>query len=478
MKTRTKHAEKMPHRVLASASMDGTVQSWSLDGHITNLLHQWNEHAGEVFALACSPDGTSIASAGKDTTVCVWHALSGELAFRYGGHCEAVYALSWSLDGKLLASGGRDRTVQVWDVSTGEQLLCYRGHTHSVTSLAWSPDGRRIASCGGDSGWQVWDASSGARHLIGSPHPCPGTIYALAWSPRGDTLALAGRGIALVSLGVEFGERAQALRLLDDETQGREDSYALACSPDGTRLASGGFSGRVRIWQVSTGRPVRSLWGQQGYIRALSWSPDGKLLASGGWDGTVQVWDVSSGRKLASYEGHFRPVSAVIWLPLMPQDAVSLALLAEDSGAVGGNGAPPDQDRASGMAPAVFPPLYTRISPLPTPSVLPASDGVPEQEERCPPRKKPAIPGTGATPAATGAVESVVPKEVLRPLTAGNHLWELPAWPASILFALSPSGLLLLLLLLTLTSFGTGIVLFLVSSLVHTPLFFLQLLFD
>ena len=464
-------------RLLASASMDGTVQVWSLHERASTLLYQWNEHEGEVFALACSPDGTAIASAGKDTTVDVWQAFSGKRAFRYRGHSEAVYALSWSPDGTRLASGSRDRTVQVWDARTGKQLLCYRGHTHSVTSVSWSPDDRRIASCGGDSGWQVWDASSGARHLIGS-HPCPGTIYAVAWSPRGDTLALAGRGIALVSLEVEFGERAQAPRLLDDETQGREDSYALAWSPDGTRLASGGFSGRVRIWQVSTGRPVRSLWGQQGYIRALSWSPDGKLLASGGWDGTVQVWDVSSGRKLASYEGHFRPVSAVIWLPLMPQDAVSLALLAEDSGAVGGNGAPPDQDRASGMAPAVFPPLYTRISPLPTPSVLPASDGVPEQEERCPPRKKPAIPGTGATPAATGAVESVAPKEVLPLLTAQNHLRAFPTWSVSILFALSPSGLLLLLLLLTLTSFGTGIVLFLVSSLVHSPLFFLHLLFD
>jgi hypothetical protein len=479
MQETTTHSREMPKRLLASASMDGTVQIWSLHGQATSLLSQWDEHSGEVFALACSPDGAFIASSGKDTTVRIWHILSGDLACTYRGHREAVYTLAWSPDGKLLASGSRDRTVQVWDAYTGEQLLSYRGHTHTVTSVAWSPDGRRIASSESDGTWQIWDAASGARYPISS-HPGLGTIYALAWSPDGTMLALAGRGIAVMSRGAEMEEGAQSLRLPDEEIRGTEDIYTLAWSPDGTQLAGGGFRGQVRIWEARTGRCLRSYGGQQGYVRALAWSPDGKLLASGYWDGTVQVWDASIGRKLASYQGHSQPVSAVVWSPLIPQDDVLAALSGEHTGAAGRNGARPVQ-QPRGADRSVFPPLYTRISHTPTAFALgsaPSVRDVVSDQGLHPARKSRAMPATSVSSAMTDPAEAIAPKEAVSPLTAQNHPWTPPAWPASILLALSPQGLLLLLLLLTLASFGTGMFLLLLSPLLRVPPFFLHLLLD
>jgi hypothetical protein len=479
MQETTTHPGEMPKRLLASASMDGTVQIWSLHGQTTSLLSQWDEHRGEVFALACSPDGIFIASSGKDTTVRIWHTLSGELACTYTGHSEAVYTLAWSPDGKLLASGGRDRTVQIWDAHTGEQLLSYRGHTHAVTSVAWSPDGRRIVSGGSGGTWQIWDAASGARRPISS-HPSLGAIYALAWSPDGTMLALAGWGITVMSRGAEMEKEAPSLRLLDEEIWGTEDIYALAWSPDGTRLAGGGFRGQVRIWEARTGRCLRSYWGQQEYVRALAWSPDGKLLASGGWDGTVQVWDASTGRKLASYEGHKRPISAVVWLPLMPQDDVLVALSGEHAGAAARNGARPVQ-QPRGADRSVFPPLYARISHTPPASASgiapPVRKGVPDREQRRPGERH-ATTAASVSGAVTGSAEDGAPKEGVLPVPVQNDIWTPPAWPASILFALSPPGLLLLLLLLALASFGTGMFLLLLSPLLHIPPFFLHLLLD
>lgn len=73
---------------------------------------------------------------------------------------------------------------------------------------------------------------------------------------------------------------------------------AIAISPDGQLLASGGASTVVAIWDVQTGLLARELTGHSKTIRALSFDPDGTLLASGSNDGLVKIWDVASGRLL------------------------------------------------------------------------------------------------------------------------------------------------------------------------------------
>jgi WD40 repeat protein/uncharacterized caspase-like protein len=119
----------------------------------------------------------------------------------------------------------------------------------------------------------------------------------------------------LAVLGVCFGS-AQAQRLEIFPQLGHAGAVnSIAFSPDGHILASGSQDNTIKLWDVASGRELRTLSGHTNWVRSVAFSPDGRILASASKDTTIKLWDVASGRELRTLTGHAAEVSSIAFSP-------------------------------------------------------------------------------------------------------------------------------------------------------------------
>jgi len=142
---------------------------------------------------------------------------------------------------------------------------------------------------------------------INERHGC--TVHSVAFSPDGKTIASAHNDSTIHLWDVKTG------RLIRSFTGHTGHVPVIVFSPDGKTLAGGSPDQTVKLWDVSSGRFLRAFKGHSDSIYSLAFSPNGKTIASGSNDRTVKLWDVSSGRSIHTFEGHSSYVHSVAFSP-------------------------------------------------------------------------------------------------------------------------------------------------------------------
>jgi serine/threonine protein kinase len=264
-------------------------------------------HSNTVKSVSFSPDGSRIVSGSWDTTVRVWGAETGQLAFTLKGHSDSVNSVAFSPDGKRIASGSDDTTVKVWDAETGQEMLSLKGHSESVNSVAFSLDGSRIVSGSDDMTLKVWDAETGQETLTLQGHSK--SVHGVAFSPDGSRIVSGSFDNTVKVWDTQTGQLALTLE---------GHSYpvsSVSFSPDGKQIVSGSYDNMLKVWNAETGKETLTFGGHADNVMSGSFSPDGKRIASGSWDNMVKIWDAETGQEILRLKGHSGSVDGVAFSP-------------------------------------------------------------------------------------------------------------------------------------------------------------------
>jgi RNA polymerase sigma factor (sigma-70 family) len=236
-------------------------------------------------ALEFSAAGAVMTCCNRDSIVRIWDTATGKVRARFKALSTKIDCIALSPDGKRLALTGRaDYAIHVWDVAAGRELHSFIGHRGGPLSVAFLKGGKEITTASRDgacstpmSAWadwslRRWDAATGAELAVTNPD-LKGEVCHTSFSADGRRLATVSYDGTLRLWDVESGKTLRSWKMptvestmnWNDGRGGkkvikvfRPKTNELAFTPDGKTLLATETS-RIHRWEVATARELPTL---------------------------------------------------------------------------------------------------------------------------------------------------------------------------------------------------------------------------
>jgi len=279
-------------RYCVIASDSGRMSLWDIRAGLQ--AHAFKPYRN-YFSALFSPKG-QIMTAGDDN-VSLWEAGKDKPLAAVNLENISMFdrALAFSTDGRYALAGAKGRITlfDAEDMREARTITFALGVPNSISSLAVSPDSGSVAA-GYSMKVNLWELETG-RHTATLQ---PGAfVYSVDYAPGGRQIASGaqqyGGADTIMIWDVRTGRHLKSFRNY------KRSVYNVKFSPDGRTLLTGGDE--LLLWDVAQGAVRRNFSGHQDTIYAVGFLAGGKQVFSAGYDGTMRLWSVDTGREIAQF---------------------------------------------------------------------------------------------------------------------------------------------------------------------------------
>lgn len=293
----TYYAVAQTNHVIAIGKNDGIIEFCTFPGF--KKVATFNGHTRSILWLGFSSNQQYLISTSQDRTVRLWEWQTGLEKVVLRGHVGKLTTVDFAPENGKLVTASQDQELRVWDWNEVTKPEILTGATDHILSVAYSPDGTHVAAGGKDNTAIIHNSLTGEQKILRGHQKY---IYVVRFSPDGKWLATGSDDGSLklweVVTGREIKSFVRGTRAYLDGVR------SLTFLSDGRTIAMGGNDGKIILWDALEERVIKEFFAHQKEILSISISHDGRLLATGSWDNTAKIWDTTTWQERAIITGH------------------------------------------------------------------------------------------------------------------------------------------------------------------------------